>query len=243
MRILRRLLSTLIICAFVTAPATALACTLWAAAGDSVGGGGTLLGKTYDWVPDHQLQLRVLARGGYRVVSLYAVGNEHPGTRAGINEKGFVIVRASPPSYLEVPENYKGVTNVNKVLSRYAGVAEALAALEAGKWKMGPGFAVLADGKEIASVEVGLNGAYVIAGRTSSGVVYHTNHYLVPGFAAFYQGGSNSSRKRYGRIKELMAAKGSHAADDFRQYGADAVLWRTGTKPTTTRTLASWIIR
>jgi len=110
-RILRRLLSTLIICAFVTAPATAFACTLWAAAGDSVVGGGTLLGKNYDWVPDHKLQLRILARGGYRVVSLYAVGNGRPGTRAGINEKGFVIVRASPPSYLEVPENYKGVTN------------------------------------------------------------------------------------------------------------------------------------
>jgi len=133
---------------------------------------------------------------------------------------------------------------LNKVLSRYAGVAEALAALEAGKWKMGPGFAVLADGREIASVEFGLDGAYVIAGRTTSGVVYHTNHYLEPGFAALNKDkASRSSLKRYARIGELLAARGSHAADDFRRYGADAVLWRTGTRPTTTRTRASWIIR
>lgn len=243
MRILKRLLCAMIIFAFIAAPGLVSACTLWAAAGDSVSGGGTLLGKTYDWWPDHQLQLRVLDRGGYRIVSLYAVGNDHPGTRAGVNEKGFIIVRASPPSYLEVPENYKGVTNVNTVLSRYAGVAEALAALEAGKWTMGPGFSVLADGKEVAAVEFGLDGAYAITSRTRSGTVHHTNHYLSPGLAALNKGVTRSSLQRYDRIGELLAAKGTHDYADFRQYSADQTLWRTGTTPKAVRTLAAWVVR
>lgn len=244
MRILTRFLSASIIFAFMASPATAFACTLWAAAGDSVPGGGTLISKNRDWRPDHQQELRLITpKSGYRLISLYAVGNEHQGTKAGINEKGFVYVSASPPSYLEVPENYKGRTPMRTVLSRYASVAEAIAALEAGKWTSGPQFIILADGKEIASIEFGLGGAFEVVSRTRTGVAYHTNHYLAPKFAALNQGKLGTSPRRYDRIGELMAAKGSHDAADFRQYSADPVLWRTGATPTATRTLASWIIR
>ncbi len=243
MRSLARFISAMIISALIAAPATVSACTLWAAAGEAVPGGGTIIAKNRDWRPDNQTGLRVISQGGYRFVSLYSTGNDSPGTKAGINEKGLVIVSASAPSYLDLPELRKGRTPIRTVLSRYASVAEAIAALEAGKWTCGPEFLVLADGREIAAVEFGLDGAAAVGGRTGAGTVYHTNHYLAPGFIALNQGKLNSSLRRYERIKELMEAKDTHDVADFRTYSADGVLWRAGTSPAATRTLSSWIIR
>ena len=64
--------SWLIVLILLIAPGLANACTLWAAAGDRVVGGGTMIHKNRDWLPDHQQELRLVTpKSGYRYLSLY----------------------------------------------------------------------------------------------------------------------------------------------------------------------------
>ena len=243
---MKRLLYFLcVVVAFVLVylPYSVEACTLWAGAGDSIIGGGTMISKNRDWLPDNQQQIRLVSDGGYRFISLYAIGNQAAGTKAGINEKGFSVASASPPSYLEKPENYKGKTSLRALLSRYDSVQSALNALRAGKWTCGPEYLVMSDGKEIACIEVGLNGVYAIVSQTNSGVVYHTNHYVAMSLESLNSSKFSNSLARYNKIKDLLASKEKFSVDDFRQFSTDAILWREGTTPTSTRTLSSWIIR
>ncbi|MBP2632676.1 MAG: peptidase acyl-coenzyme A:6-aminopenicillanic acid acyl-transferase [Firmicutes bacterium] len=51
-----------------------------------------MISKNRDWFPDNQQQIRLVSDGGYRFISLYAVGNEVSRTKQGINEKGFAVV-------------------------------------------------------------------------------------------------------------------------------------------------------
>lgn len=242
---MKRLLYFLCVVVFVLVylPYSAEACTLWAGAGDSIVGGGTMISKNRDWLPDNQQQIRLIADGGYRFISLYSIGNEVSGTKAGINEKGFSVVSASPPRYLEKPENYKGMTSLRALLSRYDSVQSALNALRAGKWTCGPEYLVMSDGKEIACIEFGLNGEYAIVSQTNSGVVYHTNHYVAMSLESLNSNKFSNSLARYNKIKDLLEAKEKFAVDDFRQFSTDSMLWRVGATPTSTRTLSSWIIR
>ena len=238
-----RFLCAATIVAFFSLPFLAEACTLWAGAGESIVGGGTIISKNRDWLPDHQQQLRLIVQGGYRFISLYAVGNDASGTKAGVNEKGLVVVSASPPSYLEKPENYTGKTSVRNLLTRYDSVEAAINALEREKWVCGPEYLVLSDGKEIACIEFGLNGSYDIISRVSSGTVFHTNHYLSQNLVSLNQGKYSNSQSRYNRIKGFLESKDRFNVEDFQQYSVDPVLWREGTTPFSTRTLSSWIIR
>ena len=74
----------------------AAACTLWGAVGSAVDGGGTLVAKNRDWVPDHRQELSLLKPAqGYQALVLRAVGGAEPGIKAGVNEKGLVIVSAT----------------------------------------------------------------------------------------------------------------------------------------------------
>ena len=68
------------------------ACTLWAASGDAVEGGGTLIIKNRDWPADHKSQLILLdPQDGFSFLALYSTGGGSVGIKAGINEKGLVV--------------------------------------------------------------------------------------------------------------------------------------------------------
>lgn len=225
-------------------PLSAEACTLWAGAGDSIVDGGTIISKNRDWLPDNQQQLRLVSNTkGYRFVSLYVTGNNSSGTKAGINEKGLAIVTASPPSYLEIPENYKGKTTTPMLLTRYDSVASALNALQAGEWSRGPEYLVLSDPKEVACVEFGNNSTYDIVSRTNSGVTFHTNHYLAQELVSLNQGNLANSQKRYTKIQGFLQTKPQYDIADFRAYSDDPTLWRIGRTPASVCTLASFMIR
>lgn len=243
MRLFRRVALLALVVTALSLQAAAQACTLWASAGESVAGGGTMIAKNRDWVPDHQQQLRLYSSGGYRYLALYASGNDAQGAKAGVNEKGLVIVSASAPSHLDKKEFFAGRTSMRTLLSSYDSVASALGALKAGKWACGPEFLVLADRKEVACVEFGVGGTYAITGETPSGSVYHTNHYLAPSFLALNQGSQVNSRSRYGKIKGFLQDKDQYGLADFRAFSADPLLWRAGATPTATRTLSAWIVR
>jgi len=54
--------------------------------------------KNRDWWPDHRHEIkRVTPKPGFRYYGLFATGNDEPGLKAGVNEKGLVVVSATAP--------------------------------------------------------------------------------------------------------------------------------------------------
>ena len=235
----------LLLCALFLfiAPVRADACTLWAAAGPQVAGGGTIIVKNRDWQPDNQQKISIAKNGKYRFIYLEAVGNNYAGAKQGINEKGLAIVLASAPREVERAGKNAGMTRLRTLLASYASVQEALAALKAGAWVTNPQFMVLADGKEIACVEFGPDGRYSVVGEQNRGVVFHTNHYVSPQLEPLNPPKLASSLDRYNKIAGLLQAGGLYDVQKFQGFSIDPTLWRAGATPSSTRTLSSWIIR
>lgn len=218
------------------------ACTIWAAAGNRVEGGGTLIVKNRDWTPDHQQFLRLQKPAkGYRYVELNTVGNQHPGVKAGINEHGLVVVNASAPSIYERPENYIGRQGTASVLRNYRTVQEALEKLSAGEWAGGPSFLLLADAQETAVIEFGLNGTSRNE-STGSGVVYHTNHYLDEDLRYLNPYRAGSSYRRAEHIRTRLASKEAFSTQDFIDESKDPTIWYAGKTPQSSGTLSTWIV-
>jgi hypothetical protein len=224
------------------------ACTLWSAAGESVVGGGTLIAKNRDWVPNHQqrLELSSIHDPGYRYLGLVAYGNDSPGLKAGVNSEGLVVVSASPPSYLEKDKSLKRVSGIcRKLLADCNTVEEALSRHP---WFDKPQFLMLGDRNEIAIMEIGLDKMFRIK-STKSGVLSSTNHYIHPDLVNLNRDKPGvSSVKRLGTIQRFLVSKEIFELDDFIQIststdaGLDNSLWRMGNKPSSTRTLATWIV-
>jgi hypothetical protein len=248
--ILRRSVVWLAVVIFFIGPAGPMkgeACTLFAAAGESVKGGGTLIAKNRDWRPDHTQTLRLVSpKAGHRYYGLYAEGNDEPGLKAGINEKGLVVVSATssiPTKARRAMPATKGL--LRKLLAASATVDEALGH---GEWFLGPRYLLIADRRKAAIIEIGPEGRYTVS-TTDRSVLYHTNHYVVPDLAsANPKKVSPSSLERYRRIAELLPQGSRFGLEDFirisedRSGGPDNSLWREGSKPTSTRTLAAWIV-
>ncbi len=224
------------------------ACTLWGAAGELVAGGGTLVAKNRDWPPDHRQELSIVRpKEGYASVVLTAIGGAEPGTKAGVNEKGLVIVAATasqvPAADRRRAEQKK--SRITHLLARCASVEEVLRQIDV---LDRPVFYLLGDSKEIAVIEVAPDGGRSIS-RTDSGALHHTNHYVAidpPGLA---RRPSVSSRTRFERIAELLkSAHRPYTAEDFirfsedRHAGPDNSIWRSGSDPSKRRTLAAWIV-
>lgn len=228
-------------------PSPALGCTLWAAAGEAVAGGGSIIAKNRDWRPDHRQELRLITpRQGLRFYGLYAVGGDAPGLKAGVNERGLVAVSASAgslsPGERAVAEGVGG--SMARLLAGCAGVDEALARLELFRK---PQFVMLADARKIAWVETAADGRTAVRVR-DNGVLYHTNHYLADSLQGANSRIGTSSRLRLERVEALMAGSGRVTMEDFvrisadRAGGPDNSLWRTGGRPAAARTLATWIV-
>ena len=224
------------------------ACTLWGAAGDAVDGGGVLITKNRDWAPDHRQQLNIVRpKEGYASVVLTAVGGAEPGTKAGVNEKGLVIVTATvnqvPTAERQRVDQTKGL--MSHLLARCASVEDVLKQIELFRR---PVFYLVGDRREIAVIEVAPDGSRSIT-RTDSGTLHHTNHYCAIDPADLKRKPGASSTNRSARIAELL--KNPHrpyTVDDFIRFsedtaaGPDNSIWRTGSDPQKTRTLATWLV-
>jgi len=225
----------------------AFACTLYGAQGTAVVGGGTIAGKNRDYAPAPQY-LKKVTGGKYEYFGLFGSSNvEKPSMRAGVNERGLVLVtamagclpksvRAAMPRKLIFP----------RLLANCATVEEALAMQEA--W-LGAKFVLLADKDEMAIVEIALEGKLSVK-RIKNDTVAHTNHYLVPEFKALNVRYGESSHVRYKRITQLLEETEKPLAfDDFIAFskdmhdGADNSLWRIGSKEGGSETLGSFIVQ
>ncbi len=235
--------------AFALSAATpALPCTLWSANGAKVSEGGSLIVKNRDWTPtQHEKLVLIIPRSGYRYIGLDADG-ARGGIKAGINEKGLVVVSASVSS---IPAKTRRALPhtlriLRKLLAQCASVDDALAKTNL---FMGPEILMLADKDKVATVEIGPDGKYAITSR-SNAVIYHTNHYLAGGLLKFNERIGKSSLTRYARIARLLAAspapydfdKFSSFSDD-RNDGPDESIFRTGSTPKKIRTLATWAVK
>ncbi len=227
------------------------ACTLWAAAGSRVEGGGTLIAKNRDWAPDCR-QEGVLYRptDGYRHYGLYAECSRTRGLMAGINEMGLVVVSASSPHRQAERLAMPAVKGLNRrLLTACASVDEALAHPD---WLLGPRQMLLADRTTIALVEVGEDGVHGVR-TTADGTLAVTNHYTLPETVRFNPNGEGEergagSRERLARIQAFLAGRLAFTLADFlaiaasREGGPDRAIFRTGHTPTSRRTLATFAV-
>jgi isopenicillin-N N-acyltransferase like protein len=224
------------------------ACTLWGATGQAVAGGGTLIAKNRDWAPDQHHELHIVRpQNGYSSLVLVAVGGGEPGIKAGVNEKGLVIVSASA-SQIAIAERkkYKQKPNLmSRFLSECASVDEVLNRI--GLLRR-PVFYMLGDARELAVVEVSPDGSRSTK-RTASGTLQHTNHYCAIESPAIQSKPSRSSLQRLARIEEFLKwDTRPHQLEDFIRFsedkgaGPDNSIWRTGSSPAKARTLATWLV-
>ena len=229
------------------APAAA-ACTLWGAAGGTVEGGGTLIAKNRDWEPTQVQEIkRVVPRDGFRYLGLYASDEEGTGLKAGINEKGLVVVTATASV---VPDERR--SNPQKKTLSSAEILKTCTTVEEVTGQLDrftrAAFYLVADKNKIAVIEVGPGGK-AAARITENGTIAQTNHYLNEQLRILNKKVSKSSRARYDRIQELLSKDpGGLTLDDFVAFsedqnaGPDNSIYRTGSSPTRSRTLATWII-
>ena len=227
-------------------PLSASACTLFAANGSVVDGGGTLVGKNRDAVPDIQfIQFNNDNKNAY-----YGLACKDPNGKnimtAGVNEKGLVIILAKTSSMDQTVRATMGPrTDIRQALGQCSTVAEALAHKE---FFHGPDYVILADATEIARVEVGDNNRLKVE-RVTDGMLAHTNHFLHDEFMHLDVKKGTSSRVRMDRIEYLLESTPKPlTADSFKAFcadtndGPDNSLWRTGSAKSKTETLFSFVV-
>ena len=230
----------------LTAPVEA--CTLFAANGSVVDDGGTLLVKNRDWEPNqHQVIKFVPSKDGYSYFGLYAEGTA-AGMKAGINEKGLTVVSATAGS---IPsKERKNMPNkagsLTKLLKECASVEEALTRTDL---FLGPKILMLADKKSVATIEIGPEGKFSIDQKEND-YICHANHYVAEDMLNFNKKIGQSSQKRYERICQLLDdASSPFSLDVFlnfsndRNDGPDNSIFRLGSNPANTRTMAVWAVK
>jgi isopenicillin-N N-acyltransferase-like protein len=224
------------------------ACTLWAANGIFADGGGTLIVKNRDWKPDQHQDIKFVSpKQGYSYFGLYADGSPS-GMKAGINEKGLVVVSATAGSIPSKERNAmpNKAGSLTKLLNECSSVEEALLRTDL---FLGSKILMLADKKTIATVEIGPEGKFSIE-QKENGYICHTNHYVMEDIADFNKNIGESSQKRYDRICRLLdEGVMPYTLDEFLAFsndqndGPDNSIFRLGSSPAKTRTMAVWAVK
>ena len=204
--------------------------------------------KNRDWEPNqHQVIKFVPAKYCYSYFGLYAEGKS-AGMKAGINEKGLVVVSATAGS---IPsKERKNMPNkagsLTKLLKECASVEEALLRTDL---FLGPKILMLADKKTIATVEIGPEGKFSIEQKEND-YLCHTNHFVAEDMLQFNKKIGQSSATRYDRICQLLDnASLPFSVDSFlnfssdRNDGPDDSIFRTGSTPVKVRTMAVWTVQ
>ncbi|MEE3452554.1 carcinine hydrolase/isopenicillin-N N-acyltransferase family protein [Dialister sp.] len=219
---------------------SAFACTLWGANGSEVEGGGTILVKNRDWVPQYQ-EMKYGKGEKYRYYGLYGGDEKKMFLRGGVNEKGLAVFSAAAsviPRKERKEMGHSKKSALREILGSCATVEEALE--KTGYFK-GPKFLMIGDAHSLVYVEIGADGAYQIK-RVENGTLAHTNHYLSPDFGALNRRLRPSTTKRLSRISELLSENHEPwALWDMTAFGADPVLWRKGEKVETLATIGVWL--
>lgn len=226
----------------------AFPCTLWGATGSGTAEKNTLIAKNRDWKPGQTHEIRqILTAGGYTYLGLYACGGESQGLKAGINEKGLVVITATASV---IPGDQRSSANgdpisSHEILSGFATVEEVLAQKER---FLRSSYYMIADRCSVAVFEGAPDGKTAVR-VIDDGYIAQTNHYISPELS-FYNGrASASSKKRYERISQLLSSReGKLTLEDFKMFsedknaGPDDSIFREGSSAEKSRTVATWIV-
>jgi hypothetical protein len=192
---------------------TAFPCTLFGAIGDSVQGGGVLIGKTRDRAENsEQAFVEVVPKGGYRYRGTSMRGVKR--VTSGINDKGLVVVSAAATG----EEKEGKVTPVGKILSKASSVDEVMAMVRKGEIQ-GPIYYLVGDIHKIALLEVIDRHRYDSLVK-EDGVLCHTNHFILKEMGKFNQKIGASSQARLNRIEELLKGD-SFTKEQFVTFSRD----------------------
>ena len=236
--------------------AAARACTLWAANGADVAGGGSLLVKNRDYPPGHPTSFALVTpKHGHKVMAMLSTGTGQPTMVGGVNEKGLAVITAAVGSIPRAERKRRAeagglVYPVRPMLERFATVREVVAAkdLLAG---VRPIFAIVADAHEVAVLESSGH-AWKIEVMARDAFTAHANHPLLVDTPDMRQEpDAPGSVVRLNRIRALwaglpkpadLAAVAALALD--QADGPDRSILRTGSAPGKARTvglLAAWL--
>ena len=225
-------------------PLSVSACTLFAAAGSAVEGGGILFGKTNDVKFPYQCKTMLVTDNGYPYYVLRyqnRIGKFRG--QFGVNKHGLGIGAAGPGHLgMEQRAAMKGLkSGVWNYLGKCKSVDEAL---KMPQLNTAPANIMLVDSKEIACVETFDDGRQIIT-RKTNGVLAHTNHYLDPKlFELSKKAISQSSKNRYDRaIALLNDGRVPLTFNDFVAFVNDPKIRRYGRVPETVETNASMVLR
>ena len=198
---------------FLWLPSKGISCTLFGAIGNSVEGGGALIGKTRDRPQGlGQVFIEVLPKSGYRYrgISLKGVRN----VTSGMNERGLVIVSAAASNV----EKEDRITTVGRILSKASSVDEVIAFVQKGEIK-GPIHYLVGDIHKIALLEVVDNNRYEFLVK-ETGVLCHTNHFILKDMKEFNRKIGVSSQARLNRVEKLIS-DGPFTKDKFIAFTQD----------------------
>lgn len=241
---------TLISCllTFLVAIPPIHACTLFAAAGSTVRGGGVIIAKNRDRTPRGSVLKVLTPDDGYRQLDLVSTDNPAGPAVAGINEKGLVVVDASPSCLAQEEEVCNAVPLTQELLTRCASVEEVLAQTHLLRASY-PVFEMVADRHKVAWIEVAPEGLVAVS-VIAQGALYHTNHYLDPRLSWANRKAYPSSKVRCRRIEQLLSGQErSLTFADFLEFsqdrhsGPDNSLNRFGSTAVETRTLATFVVQ
>lgn len=226
----------------------ALACSLWAAAGDQIKDGGTLVGMTWDVPQGIKGELRlVIPKKGSRYLGLFPLQTKDRNTIvAGINELGLVIITASPNSKSS-KKRFVGNSNLVETILRSFGTVDAVMANKTLFLKTRPMFLIIADRSKIILVQIGSAGKHTVD-VAANGLFYQTNHYTHQSLLKENELFVENSMLRLNRLQNLLANhQGPFVIDAFlsiaddRANGPDNSIWRIGSSEKKERTLAGWV--
>ena len=246
----------LVLLAVLALPRAARACTLWAANGSDVAGGGSFLVKNRDYPPGHPTSFALgTPKHGHKIMAMLSTGKGQPTMVGGVNEKGLAVITAAVGSIPRAERKRRTqagglVYPVRPMLERFATVREVVAAkdLLAG---VRPIFAIVADAHEVAVLESS-GQAWKIEVMARDAFTAHTNHPLLVDTPDMRQEpDAPGSVVRLNRIRELWAglpkpadlAAAAALAQD-QADGPDRSILRTGSAPGKARTvglLAAWL--
>ena len=231
---------------------TASACTLFAATGvDHVVNSGTLMAKNRDEKPMPQTVKVIKPEAGYSYYGIFS-GKNMLFCAVGINERGLAVGTSTAGSLPKKERLANGIyrskegLRTNEYMLRYCASVDEALSLPEEVWQEPINF-ILADKSKIAYVEVLPGGEKSVTVKTN-GVIYHTNHYVNSDSSWANQTIGASSLARYNRIEELMTEQKIFSLNDFihfsedRNEGPNNSIYRVGITPTSTQTLANFIV-
>lgn len=240
---------TMCLTLLLTEGTAAIACSLWAATGDGLTDGSTLVGHTWDVSPGTEGELRlVIPQKGFRYLAVFPTktkGDRH--TTAGINEHGLTAVKATPDTAAPTGQLIGKADLIERILTSFATVDSVLTSrrlLAQSK----PLFLVIADRSKIALVQIG-SGGILASQATSKGLLCHTNHYTHQSLLKENKRYARESVARLNRLQHLLSHSPTPlTADHFlaiasdRANGPDTSIWLTGSGLNKKVTLASWVV-